>query len=161
MIVSVVAAIIANACRVACSFFFSDFPTTPQKCKTLVRDTAAVPIVWRVVLAACLANGRVRPVLSTHSIDVLAPGVTKLAVVDRVAAGLKAEVSVLCIGDRGEWPGNDYELLRQPFSLSVDEPSPAVDAGWNLAPPGVRGATATAYYLDRMRPGRGGLRMRL
>ena len=27
----------------------------------------------------------------------------------------------LCIGDRGQWPGNDFELLSTPFSLSVDE----------------------------------------
>ena len=69
--------------------------------------------------------------------------------------------TVLCVGDRGEWPGNDYELLGRPLSLSVDEPSPAPDAGWNLAPPGIRGSTAAVYYLDRLRSGRGGLRIRL
>ncbi len=126
-----------------------------------IRDAAAVARVWRAVLAACNEAGRVRPVLSSHSIDILAPGVTKTAVVERLAAGLKAGSEILCIGDRGEWPGNDFELLGRPLSLSVDEPSPAPDAGWNLAPPGVRGAAAAAYYLDRLRPGRGGLRIRL
>ena len=37
MIVSVVAAIIANSCRVACSFFIFRVSHHPQKCKTLVK----------------------------------------------------------------------------------------------------------------------------
>jgi hypothetical protein len=139
----------------------ADLTVRPLQLTLEVRDPAAVPIVWRIVLSACHSDGRVRPVLSTHSIDVLAPGVTKLAVVERVAAGLKEGAAVLCVGDRGEWPGNDYELLRRPLSLSADEPSPEPDAGWNVAPPGVRGAAAAAYYLDRMRVARGDLRIRL
>lgn len=139
----------------------ADLTLRPLQLTLEIHDAAFVPLVWRLVLSACLKEGRVGAVLSTRSIDVLAPGVTKMAVVERLAAGLDGGTSVLCVGDRGEWPGNDFELLRRPLSLSVDEPSPAADAGWNLVPPGVRGAAAAAHYLDGMRPAGGGFRIRL
>ena len=101
---------------------------------------------------------------SSHSIDIVAPGVSKLNVVAR----LRHEVGnapLLAIGDRGRWPGNDHELLREPYSLGVDEVS--VDPGtcWNLAQPGQRGPAATLDYLramegidDRLRFKQGSLR---
>lgn len=58
---------------------------------------------------------------------------------------------ILCIGDKGRWPGNDFDLLSEPFSLSVDEVSSDPVTCWNLAPAGYRGIQATLYYLDHMR----------
>lgn len=46
------------------------------------------------------------------------------------------------------WPGNDSYMLKEPFSLSVDEVSPDPKTCWNLAPPGYRGVQATLAYLD-------------
>jgi hypothetical protein len=90
-------------------------------------------------------------VRSSHSLDVLAPGVSKLAVIDRVrqalANGGRASKGILCIGDRGAWPGNDFALLKEGPSLSVDEVSPAMDTCWNIAPAGYRGVQATLSYL--------------
>ena len=83
---------------------------------------------------------------SSHSIDILAPGVSKLNVISRVRE-LVGEAPLLTIGDRGRWPGNDYELLREPFSLTVDEVSVDRATCWNLARPGQRGPSVTLEYL--------------
>lgn len=87
---------------------------------------------------------------SGHSVDVVAPGVSKLAVVERVRQAVGAERDVLCIGDRGRWPGNDHALLTTPYSLSADEVSADPAACWNLAPAGHRGLQATLGYLRRL-----------
>lgn len=83
---------------------------------------------------------------SSHSIDILAPTVSKLNVLRRMRQDIGA-APILTIGDRGRWPGNDYELLREPFALSVDEISTDPNTCWNLAPPGQRGLAVTIDYL--------------
>jgi len=106
----------------------------------------------------------VQIVTSSHSLDIVAPGVSKNSLVSRIQRqlGLDTEGAVLCIGDRGQWPGNDYALLATPFSLSVDEVSADPKTCWNLAPPGLRGVQATVFYLNAIgqRPG-GGFRVSL
>lgn len=116
-------------------------------------------LVQRLIYTACAPG--VAAVRSSHSIDVLAPGVTKLAVIARVGAFLTdhPNASILCIGDRGRWPGNDYALLGSPFALSVDEVSPDPRSGWNLAAPGRRGVTAALDYLEGLEETSGGLRV--
>lgn len=95
----------------------------------------------------------VRVVRSSHSADVLAPGVSKRNVVEHVwKRGGRSLAEPLCIGDRGRWPGNDFELLAGPHSLSVDEVSGARDRCWNLAPPKTRGVEAAKDYLYRLQP---------
>lgn len=98
---------------------------------------------------------------SSHSLDVLAPEVTKLSVVKRVAAAIHDDARILCIGDRGQWPGNDYSLLSQTYSLSVDEVSADPSTCWNFATPGTRGPQAALEYLKALRLMRGGVRFRL
>ena len=88
----------------------------------------------------------VRLLCSGHSFDIIEEGTSKLAVVNTVAE-LVSPSAVLCIGDRGAWPGNDFELLRHPLSLSVDEVSSALHSCWNLAPRGYLGPSATLRYL--------------
>jgi fructoselysine-6-P-deglycase FrlB-like protein len=97
---------------------------------------------------------------STHSFDVIAPGVTKRRLIQHIGVilGSDGEHSVLCIGDRGQFPGNDFDLLQEPFSLSVDETSTDPLSCWNLAPRGYRGAQAAAHYLRSLRRnGEGGV----
>jgi hypothetical protein len=105
----------------------------------------------------------VTAVRSGHSIDVVAPGVCKRAVSEQVArlASRGQDAPVLCIGDRGLWPGNDAMLLTGPYSLSADEVSPDPDSCWNLAEPGSRGPGATLGYLACLRSTRSGLRFKL
>lgn len=95
----------------------------------------------------------VRVVQSDHSADVLAPGVSKRNVVGRVWSLVGQSLAEpICIGDRGCWPGNDFELLAGSHSLSVDEVSGAADRCWNLASPATRGVEAAKEYLLRLRP---------
>lgn len=100
-----------------------------------------IPSVWLSVLR------------SKHSIDVLAPGVSKTLLFNDLEHLLASNrpKALLCIGDLGRWPGNDHELLGHPFSLSVDEVSQDPKTCWNLAPPGHRGSQATLDYLRAIR----------
>ena len=100
---------------------------------------------------------------SGHSVDVVAPGVCKSAVIERVAQTTTRGPGspVLCIGDRGLWPGNDSLLLSGPYSLSADEVSPDQDSCWNLAEPGFRGPRAMLGYLARLRSSRAGFRFKV
>jgi len=97
-------------------------------------------------------------VCSSHSIDVLLTPYRKSAVVDAVrAAGGDSKAQVIRIGDRGVWPGNDFDLLSDTLGLSVDEVSRDPDHCWNLAPPGLLGTQATLHYLQRLVGCGGGL----
>ena len=66
---------------------------------------------------------------------------------------------ILAIGDRGRWPGNDYDLLRSPFALSVDEVSVDPQTAWHLGPPGQRGVEVTVGYLRALQLTADGLRI--
>ena len=94
---------------------------------------------------------------SSHSVDIVAPGVSKMNVVRqlRKAAG---DTPVLVIGDRGRWPGNDHELLSEPFALGVDEISTDPSTCWHLGPPGQRGPMVTFEYLSALEVEHGRLR---
>ncbi|MFA5910598.1 MAG: hypothetical protein WC815_17595 [Vicinamibacterales bacterium] len=92
---------------------------------------------------------------SGHSMDVIALGVDKRNVVNHIRDGIGADAAVLCIGDRGRYPGNDYQLLALPHALSVDECSPKVESGWNLAPIGHRGPEACVSYLGALSASKG------
>lgn len=98
---------------------------------------------------------------SSHSIDVLAPGVSKVALIRclQPLEGVKGDI--LRIGDRGRWPGNDFELLLDRYALSVDEVSTDPESCWDLAPRGYRGVQATLYYLRALHTdgGRGHIRL--
>jgi fructoselysine-6-P-deglycase FrlB-like protein len=126
-------------------------PTTPG---------ASADWVWELLQQVVLshAGASVRVLRSSHSMDVLAPGVDKRAVVARVTEllGEKTPDAILCVGDRGRYPGNDFLLLSHPLALSVDEVSPDPTTCWNIAPAGVRCAGACLEYLCRVRAANGG-----
>ena len=87
---------------------------------------------------------------SGHSVDIVAAGVSKLNVVRRLRAMI-GEAPILVIGDRGRWPGNDHELLSEPFALGVDEISVDPATCWHLGKPGQRGPTVTLEYLSALK----------
>lgn len=89
---------------------------------------------------------------SSHSIDViLKPRVSKLNVVNHCKALLRSKkvigLEVLCIGDKGRFPGNDFELLSYPYSLSVDEVSRDKGSCWNFADTGQSQTDAAHFYI--------------
>ena len=86
---------------------------------------------------------------SSHSVDVLAPNVSKRSVVNWLHGDVQ-DLPLLTIGDRGRWPGNDFDLLQENFSLSVGEVSVDASTCWNLALPGRLGTVATLEYLTSL-----------
>ena len=86
---------------------------------------------------------------SDHSVDIVAAGVSKLNVVRRLRETV-GDAPILAIGDRGRWPGNDHELLSEPFALGVDEISVDSTTCWHLGKPGQRGPTVTLEYLSTL-----------
>lgn len=116
----------------------------------------APDLVWEVVQSLVLGLGirGVSVLRSGHSIDILAPGVDKHAVVRQVAAivGETDDNSILRIGDQGRYPGNDYLLLNHCNALSVDSASSDPEVCWNLAPAGVNSVDACLYYLRHLKP---------
>lgn len=122
----------------------------------------ALERTWRLT-KECLSRhglGEINVWLSSHSVDVVAPECSKLNVVNQLAhlAGCSPE-EIVRIGDRGAWPGNDWQLLDSPLGLSVDQCSASPDACWNFNPAGMRGTRAAQYLLSRMQ--RDGDSMRL
>jgi len=119
----------------------------PHQITLTARTVSAEEYLWGLVqqIVAGL-DTRATVTRSSHSVDVVAPGVSKINVLTRLRSDI-GDHPILTIGDRGRWPGNDYELLNQPFSLSVDEVSAQRSACWNLASPGQRGPRVTVEYL--------------
>lgn len=94
------------------------------------------------------SRDKVHVLRSSHSIDICLNTVSKLNVVLRIKQQIRENQQVLCIGDKGAWPGNDSLLLSSPVSLSVDEVSYDPSTCWNLSPQGVKGVQSTLYYLN-------------
>ena len=111
-----------------------------------------------MVLAAGVPG--VRVLCSAHSFDIIEKETSKAAVVRRLAELVSPRV-LLCIGDRGGWPGNDFELLRQRYSLSVDKISSAPRSCWNITPRGCLGLSATIRYLNALQPHSGAVYINL
>ncbi|MCE9566514.1 MAG: sucrose-6-phosphate hydrolase [Planctomycetes bacterium] len=125
-------------------------------------ESMALDRLWQCMQGFVAHLTGVEVLRSGHSIDILAPGVSKLAVVRRLTemAGCSTE-EVLCVGDQGCWPGNDHKLLGTSLSLSSNVTSADPDRCWNIAPAGVRESQATLGYLSLLKKSRGGLRFDL
>lgn len=108
--------------------------------------------LWDIAHQVILSNNvsGINITRSSHSVDIIAPDVSKLNVLKKLEESVGKANMILKIGDRGRWPGNDFSLLREPYSLSVDELSVDPNTCWNLAPRGRRGLDATLFYLDSM-----------
>lgn len=90
---------------------------------------------------------------SSHSMDiVVSTKASKTAV-----RGISEDV--LVIGDRGDYEGNDYEMLSLPYSLSVDGVSRNPYSCWNLAPRELRGLDVVKYYLRKIKATKQGFKI--
>jgi hypothetical protein len=93
-------------------------------------------------------EGHLKIHLSGHSIDINPAKYSKASTVKQLRNHTGAEV--LVIGDQGQSPGNDFEMLMETkFSLSVDSVSSAPDRCWHLAPCNDRGPILLERYFDR------------
>ena len=115
---------------------------------TLPMDVAEL---WSRVIQCLQESGAegLKVVVSTHSLDVVPVATTKLTLL-KVLNEIHPDSTLVCVGDRPRWPGNDAELLTHEFSLSVDEVDGNPETAWNLAPAGVLGASALQYYLGQI-----------
>lgn len=87
---------------------------------------------------------------SSHSIDIILNETTKSRVIDyckELFGDATQKMNFLSIGDRGKWPGNDYQLLSNDYSLSVDQVSADPYSCWNFASLGTRRVEATLEYF--------------
>lgn len=96
---------------------------------------------------------------SSHSVDVVERRTSKSRVIEHLTKDEHCQF--LRIGDMGDWPGNDHELLANRLGLSVGRVSPDPVRCWNVLPPGVRGVAGTIEYLRTVRPVRDHFRVEL
>ena len=119
-----------------------------------LQPTRAMPVyrLWDLVQHVIQRAGAndVGVTRSGHSVDIVAAGVSKLNVIQRLRETI-GDAPILVIGDRGRWPGNDHELLSEPFALGVDEISVDPATCWHLGEPGQRGPTVTLEYLASLK----------
>jgi len=117
-------------------------------------------LLWRLLQHLAAAR-RLVVLRSSHSIDIMRTGASKCALGDSIRGNLKEGLEILCIGDQGQWPGNDCELLKEAYSLSVDEVSGDPHTCWNMATPGHRGSQALLEYLSWVSVDSGRIRLTL
>ena len=99
---------------------------------------------------------------SAHSVDILRARNSKAQTPQELQRLLGiADNEVLRIGDHGSWGGNDFDLLNQGLSLSVDVVSSNLDTCWNLGPPGSKGIRTTMQYLRALLPADGAFGLRV
>lgn len=90
---------------------------------------------------------------SSHSIDIISSSTSKSNAIEHFQNLVfdekdKQIKNFLCIGDMGKYPGNDYQLLSNEFSLSVNEVSADPYTCWNLASQGINCVEATIEYFN-------------
>lgn len=118
--------------------------------------------IIRVVKSAGQKN--IEILESSHSIDIIPSEVSKtdiLRPLKKILVEKQLSLDVLCIGDRGKWPGNDFRLLDTSYSLSVFEVNNTKENCWNIAPPGITHTDATLYYLNLLNYENSGIKFKL
>lgn len=133
-----------------------DFELRPNQLTVEVTNkndwTRVKSFLTQLTMASYIQN--IQIIESSHSIDIISkPNTSKLNILPfcrEKAKSLGLSENCLCIGDKGVWPGNDYELLSTPYSLSVNEVSSIPESCWNIAKPGSRNIKATLEYLNSL-----------
>ena len=110
---------------------------------TLMMDDYQTCMYKEIVLEISRKYNKLKVFLSDHSIDIIPFENSKLNLIDKSS-------NVLCIGDSGQYLGNDYELLSHKYSLSVNRVSASISSCWNYAPVELNNTRATLYYLKQL-----------
>lgn len=126
-----------------------------QQLTIIPNKNADWPVVKRIITSILSKHPEceLKFVESSHSLDIITKEVSKLNLIGEIRKQLsfaERNCEILCIGDKGESPGNDHELLSTKYSLSVEDVSIDPNTCWNLAPLGHRGTQATLDYLKRL-----------
>lgn len=99
-----------------------------------------------------VVNGSVEIVSSHHSFDIFPKGTSKRAVVSAVQSRIQDPIAqILRIGDSGSASGNDYSLLSEQPSVSVDKVCGEVDGCWTLFGDSHKGPAALLRVLRALR----------
>lgn len=130
-----------------------DFEQKPKQIEIKVKDSLRSAAIKRSIFDILVAKffGQIKILESSHSIDIITADVSKRLILDAcksIAIVNKLPTDFICVGDKGKWPGNDYGLLSEEYSLSVDEVSANTTTCWNLASLGIRNSDATLEYLN-------------
>ncbi len=88
---------------------------------------------------------------SSHSIDIIPSNVSKTKMYNFLNDKFNLENNILSIGDSGQWPGNDFELLTYSNSLSVDSVSSLYNTCWNIELDYNDSIEATKKYLKNLK----------
>lgn len=155
----------SDASLLRLSKFIAEYTCRRNQISVQMKEFGPIDLVRNAVQQAVrrVSICGVEVVYSTHSVDVIAPNVSKRIIVDQVTklAAEAGQSAVLCIGDLGRWPGNDFALLTGPHSLSVDTVSYDPESCWNIALSGHRGVQAALDYLECLTVGEGLLKFTL
>ncbi|MEZ5059077.1 MAG: hypothetical protein R2879_18740 [Saprospiraceae bacterium] len=101
---------------------------------------------------------------SSHSVDIISYNEGKNKIIPFFSQMLNVKElpeNILFIGDRGLWPGNDFALLNNSFSLSVDKVSLSKNKCWNIASPGKKNTEALLEYLNSINFGDNGFHIKI
>lgn len=112
-------------------------------------------------LVARVSRGALRVVQSSHSIDIIPIATSKRSCLVHAQQYVAKNLEVLTIGDRGAFPGNDFDLLAHPYSLSVDTVSTDLNSCWNFLPRGCQNVSGFEYYCAQMRLAKARFSLRL
>jgi len=121
----------------------------PNQISLSIENVSALDVIKEIKSTNPEILDSVKIVESSHSLDIISKEVSKLNLLKELKKNRDCK-NILCIGDRGLWPGNDYELLSTSYSLSVDEVNKDLNSCWNIAPIGNKGEQAVQYYFDLM-----------
>lgn len=129
----------------------------PEQLTLEILDKENATIIKEIIIDTLKNNYafKIQVLESSHSIDIIPITTTKVSIIQecrKILNDTTEKYNFLCIGDRGKWPGNDYQLLATEFSLSVDEVSNDPNTCWNLSPVGISCVNATLEYFKVISP---------
>ena len=82
----------------------------PNQISLSVENMSALDLIKEINSINPKILDTVKIVESSHSLDIISKEVSKINLLKKLEKKFGTK-KILCIGDRGLWPGNDYELL--------------------------------------------------
>lgn len=131
---------------------YTEIETRPTQISVLFLSSSHNQTVLDRILEILSGLNHLKIVQSEHSLDILECHISKINVVEALKTSIESDVkNILIIGDQGQLGGNDFEMLTQPYSLSVNRISTSLNTCWNLAPPGLRGYKAALSIIKAIK----------